>query len=59
VVFPPTSVHGIDTSPSHGKMYCLEMMTTNDMFAEMVRSGTAVGTLPEEDLCVLAAVGCS
>eukprot|EP00884_Botryococcus_braunii_P002168 jgi/Botrbrau1/11952/Bobra.341_1s0017.1 len=58
VVFPPLSVHGINTSPSHGKMYCLELMTTNDMFADLVRSGKPLGVLPAEDLCVLAAVGC-
>lgn len=32
VVFPPRSVHGIDVSAS-GRMYCLELMQPNDMFA--------------------------
>ena len=32
VVFPPRSVHGIDVSED-ARMYCLELMQPNDMFA--------------------------
>ena len=32
VVFPPQSVHGIDVSED-ARMYCLELMQPNDMFA--------------------------
>lgn len=32
VVFPPQSLHGIDVSED-SRMYCLELMYPNDMFA--------------------------
>ena len=32
VMFPPRSVHGIDVSED-ARMYCLELMQPNDMFA--------------------------
>ena len=32
MVFPAQSVHGIDVS-EHARMYCLELMQPNDMFA--------------------------
>jgi len=32
VVFPPRSVHGIDVAED-ARMYCLELMQPNDMFA--------------------------
>lgn len=32
VVFPPQSLHGIDVSED-ARMYCLELMQPNDMFA--------------------------
>ena len=32
VVFPPQSVHGINVSED-ARMYCLELMQPNDMFA--------------------------
>ncbi|KAK9785970.1 hypothetical protein WJX73_010086 [Symbiochloris irregularis] len=57
VVFPPQSVHGIDNSDT-GRMYCLELMLPNDMFAELVEAGTPTGGLSDEDLCVLIAAGC-
>eukprot|EP01025_Chloroclados_australasicus_P052451 TRINITY_DN6116_c0_g1_i3.p1 TRINITY_DN6116_c0_g1~~TRINITY_DN6116_c0_g1_i3.p1 ORF type:complete len:444 (-),score=45.06 TRINITY_DN6116_c0_g1_i3:456-1787(-) len=52
VVFPPTSVHGIDNGDSK-KMYCLEMMLPNDMFAEFVKSGTLTWGLESDDKCIL------
>ena len=58
VIFPPTSMHGIDNGPG-GRMYCLELMLPNDMFAEMVQAGTPAGSLRNEDLCVLISVGCN
>ncbi|EIE19970.1 RmlC-like cupin, partial [Coccomyxa subellipsoidea C-169] len=57
VAFPPRSLHGIDVSPS-GRMYCLELMQPNDMFAEFVKAGQPLGGLADDDLCVLAALGC-
>ena len=30
----------------------------NDMFAEFVKAGQPLGGLADEDLCVLAALGC-
>ena len=58
VVFPPTSLHGIDNSES-SKMYCLELMLPNDMFAEFVRQGQPAGKLRAEDMCILLAQGCA
>ncbi|KAK9843682.1 hypothetical protein WJX81_002112 [Elliptochloris bilobata] len=57
VVFPPRSTHGIDVAPS-GRLYALELMQPNDMFAELVKSGRPTGGLRAEDLCVLASLGC-
>jgi hypothetical protein len=39
-------------------MYCLELMQPNDMFAEFVKAGQPLGGLADEDLCILAALGC-
>ncbi|CAD7695232.1 unnamed protein product [Ostreobium quekettii] len=58
VVFPPTTVHGIDNGP-FSKMYCLEMMLPNEMFAEFVKRGMPTGGLNNDDMCTLVAVGCS
>lgn len=58
VVFPPGSEHGIDVSEG-SKMYCLEVMQPNDMFAELVRAGMPAGLLQNDDLCILVAAGCS
>ena len=58
VVFPPRSVHGIDVD-ADGRMYSLQMMLPNDMFAQLVHSGEAQDALDEHDLCTLLAVGCS
>ncbi len=41
-----------------GRMYCLELMQPNDMFAEFVKAGQPLGKLSDDDLCVLAALGC-
>ena len=57
VVFPPTSLHAIDNGP-HARMYCLELMCPNDMFAELVNTGRPAGRLKDEDLCALISVGC-
>ena len=57
VAFPARSVHGIDVSPA-GRMYCLELMQPNDMFAEFVKAGQPLGGLADDDLCILAALGC-
>mmetsp|Transcript_35857 Transcript_35857/g.90118 ORF Transcript_35857/g.90118 Transcript_35857/m.90118 type:complete len:484 (+) Transcript_35857:258-1709(+) len=56
IVFPPTSVHGIDNGCG-SKMYLLELMLPNDAFAEFVRKGQLTG-LEDEDLCVLIGRGC-
>jgi len=58
VVFPPATVHGIDNGP-FSKMYCLEMMLPNEMFAEFVKRGMPTGGLNNDDMCTLVAVGCS
>ena len=52
------SVHGIDVN-EEAKMYCLEVMQPNDMFAELVRAGMPAGALLDDDLCILIAAGCS
>jgi len=58
VVFPPTSLHGIDNGPNT-KMYCLELMLPNDMFAEFVRQGQPTGKLQADDMCIMIAQGCA
>ena len=58
VVFPPGSMHGIDNGPA-SRMYCIELMLPNQMFAELVHSGRSTGGLDDLDLCVLLAQGCS
>jgi len=58
VVFPPTSLHGIDNGPN-SKMYCLELMLPNDMFAEFVRQGQPTGKLQADDMCIMIAQGCA
>lgn len=35
-----------------------ELMQPNDMFAELVKAGRPMGGLREEDLCILASLGC-
>lgn len=57
VVFPPTTLHGIDNGP-FSKMYCLEMMLPNEMFAEFVKMGRPTGGLDNDDMCALVALGC-
>lgn len=57
VVFPPTSVHGIDNG-SVEQLFCLELMLPNEMFAELVRKGIFSGALSQQDLCTLAAEEC-
>ena len=52
------SKHGIDVS-DQSKMYCLEIMQPNDMFAELVRAGMPAGVLQNDDMCILVAAGCS
>lgn len=56
LLFPPKSVHGIDVSDDT-KMYCLEFMLPNEMFAEFVRNGTSSG-LQDDDLCQLNVISC-
>ena len=58
VVFPPTSLHGIDNGPT-SKMYCLELMLPNDMFAEFVKGGKPAGALRDDDMCIMIAQGCA
>ena len=58
VVFPPTSLHGIDNGDD-SKMYCLELMLPNDMFAEFVRQGQPTGKLRDDDMCIMIAQGCA
>lgn len=57
VVFRPGSVHGIDNGQG-SRMYCLELMLPNESFAELVRGGRETGGLKEEDMCVIASIGC-
>ena len=56
-VFPPKTWHGIDNINVE-RLYCLELMLPNDMFAELVRSGKPVGVLDDDDLCTLINFGC-
>lgn len=58
VVFPPTSLHGIDNGQD-SRMYCLELMLPNDMFAEFVRQGQPTGKLRDDDMCIMIAQGCT
>lgn len=37
---------------------CMACRQPNDMFAEFVKAGQPLGRLADEDLCVLAALGC-
>ncbi|MEW5313586.1 MAG: hypothetical protein WDW38_005143 [Sanguina aurantia] len=54
LVFPPTSVHGIDNRGA-GRLYCLQLMSPNESFVEYVKQGgIAMGSLDDEDLCTLA-----
>jgi mannose-6-phosphate isomerase-like protein (cupin superfamily) len=57
VVFKPRSVHGIDNGQGR-RMYCLELMLPNESFAEFVRGGRETGGLKEDDMCVIASIGC-
>jgi mannose-6-phosphate isomerase-like protein (cupin superfamily) len=57
VVFRPRSVHGIDNGQGR-RMYCLELMLPNESFAEFVRGGRETGGLKQEDMCVIASIGC-
>jgi mannose-6-phosphate isomerase-like protein (cupin superfamily) len=56
--FRPGSTHGIDNGGA-GRMYCLELMLPDEAFAAMVRAGQPSGGLADDDLCVMARVGCS
>lgn len=58
IVVSAGSMHGIDVHET-GKMYCLEVMQPNDMFAELVRAGMPAGGLLDDDLCILIASGCA
>ena len=58
VVFPPGSTHGIDADEGSKKLYCLELMLPNEQFAEMVRAGQQMEGLGQDDMCILAAIGC-
>lgn len=58
LVFPPTSIHGIDNR-GDGRLYCLQLMSPNESFVEYVKQGgIAMGSLDDEDLCMLANVHC-
>ena len=57
VVFPPGCVHGIDADEHH-KLYCLELMLPNEQFSEFVRAGQRLEGLGDDDMCVMAAIGC-
>lgn len=57
LLFPPHSVHGVDVSDDN-KMYCLEFMLPNDMFAEYVHNGISTGGLHDDDLCQLNVIAC-
>jgi mannose-6-phosphate isomerase-like protein (cupin superfamily) len=59
VVFPPGCEHGIDAYEDAEPLYCLELMLPNQMFAEFVRAGKLMDGLHGDDMCVLAAIGCS
>ncbi|GBF98572.1 hypothetical protein Rsub_11297 [Raphidocelis subcapitata] len=48
-VFPPHVVHAID-NPSARRLYCLQMMLPNDMFAEFVTSGSLLDPLDRDDM---------
>ena len=58
MVFRPGSAHGIDNGSASGRMYCLVVMLPNEQFAEIVRTGTDTGQLGQQDMCVLASIGC-
>lgn len=57
VAFQPGSTHGVDNGPQE-RMYCIEVMLPDENFAEFVRSGP-LKRLEDDDLCILARVGCS
>lgn len=48
IVLPPKSTHGLDNN-SNERLYCLEMMFPNQLFAELVLSGRHVGHLTSKD----------
>jgi hypothetical protein len=58
VAFRPGTLHGIDNG-QESKMYCLEVMLPNEEFAEFVRAGRDTGGISDEDLCVIAPLGCA
>lgn len=58
VAFRPGAVHGIDNIGAGKRIYCLELMLPNENFAEFVRAGRPTGALADEDLCILARIGC-
>lgn len=59
IAFRPGAVHGIDNTSTKEKIYCLELMLPNENFAEFVRAGRPMGNLNDDDLCILARIGCS
>ena len=59
IAFRPGATHGIDNTSAEEKIYCLELMLPNENFAEFVRSGLPIGNLNDDDLCIIARIGCS
>lgn len=59
IAFRPGATHGIDNTSTEEKIYCLELMLPNENFAEFVRSGLPIGNLNDDDLCIIARIGCS
>lgn len=47
-VFPPGVVHAIDNLSTTGRLFCLQMMLPNEMFAEYVAGGALLGPLDGE-----------
>ena len=57
VCFRPGSLHGIDNGDSQ-RMYCLEVMLPDENFSAFVRGGRDTGGLADDELCLLASIGC-
>lgn len=56
-VFPPHVVHAIDNT-SDARLYCLQMMLPNDMFAEYVTSGSLLDPLDASDMAGIISGSC-